>query len=299
MLSYLRKSILESEAQTLVNTVNIVGVMGKGLASQFKARHPDMFLAYKRICHEGLLDIGKLWLWKSPDQWVLNFPTKKHWRQPSKLAYIEAGLGKLTEEYEHRGIRELAFPRLGCGNGGLDWADVQPLMEQYLAPLPIPIYIHDYEADIGEPEHLEAALDKAFERSFDAFLDDLRVLLLTTGGNFKTVSNGTAFSASFSDAGDLHIERPNGVDKVSKDDLYEIWTLLFRGPVTRRRLSGGARQAAYYLFAIFSHLSYVRPVEMKAKDDITSTAIEILNKYAKIEIVSEIIEEKQSVFEWV
>ena len=71
-----------------------------------------------------------------------NFPTKKHWRKPSKLAYIDNGLKKFVDQYEERGIWEIAFPRLGCGNGGLDWADVAPLMEHHLKPLPIPVYIH-------------------------------------------------------------------------------------------------------------------------------------------------------------
>jgi O-acetyl-ADP-ribose deacetylase (regulator of RNase III) len=122
--------------------------MGKGLAAEFKRRYPEMFTAYQRLCQDGKLEIGKLWLWKANDQWVLNFPTKKHWRNPSKLSYVEAGLKKFLAEYERRGIREISFPRLGCGNGGLDWQDVKPLMEQYLRRLPIPAYIHDFEKDI-------------------------------------------------------------------------------------------------------------------------------------------------------
>ena len=128
MLKYHRASLLSSQAQTVVNTVNTVGVMGKGLASEFKARHPDMFRAYKKLCKEGKLDIGLLWLWRAPDRWILNFPTKKHWRQPSQPSYIELGLQKFVAKYDSRGIREVAFPRLGCGNGGLDWDEVQPLM---------------------------------------------------------------------------------------------------------------------------------------------------------------------------
>jgi O-acetyl-ADP-ribose deacetylase (regulator of RNase III) len=93
--------------------------MGKGLAASLKDRDPDMFKAYKRICDQKLLDIGQLWLWRSTPQWVLNFPTKKHWRRPSSLAYVEAGLKKFVAHFEAKGIREIAFPRLGCGNGGL------------------------------------------------------------------------------------------------------------------------------------------------------------------------------------
>jgi O-acetyl-ADP-ribose deacetylase (regulator of RNase III) len=152
MLIYHRTNLLDSNAQTLVNTVNCVGVMGKGIALEFKQRYPDMFKAYKRICDAGELEIGKLWLWSGRDQWVLNFPTKKHWRHPSKVEWIEAGLDKFVTEYVRRGITDISFPRLGCGNGGLNWErQVRPVMERYLAPLPINVYIHDFTKDVGLP----------------------------------------------------------------------------------------------------------------------------------------------------
>src|SRR5690242_10651893 len=121
MLLYRRTSLMESSAQTLVNTVNCVGVMGKGVAREFKERDLQMFAAYRRICEEKKLVPGKLWLWRGSDYWTLNFPTKIHWRNPSKLEWIEAGLKKFVTAYEKQGIREISFPRLGCGNGGLDW----------------------------------------------------------------------------------------------------------------------------------------------------------------------------------
>src|SRR6185369_4326034 len=130
MLIYRRTSILQSSAQTLVNTVNCVGVMGKGLAHAFKEREPSMFAAYKRICDEHRLEPGKLWLWRGSANWGLNFPTKVHWRNPSKLEWIEAGLEKFVAAYEAQGITEVSFPKLGCGNGNLDWEEVRPVMEQ-------------------------------------------------------------------------------------------------------------------------------------------------------------------------
>lgn len=92
MITYLKGDIFSSPAQVLVNTVNTVGVMGKGVALEFKKRYPAMFKSYERVCDEKQLEIGKLLLWKGPEKWVLMFPTKKHWRSPSKLEYIEAGL---------------------------------------------------------------------------------------------------------------------------------------------------------------------------------------------------------------
>ena len=142
MLTYLKGNLLSSPAQVQVNTVNTVGVMGKGIALQFKKKYPEMFTAYQRVCEKQQLDTGKLYLWKSPEKWVLMFPTKKHWRNPSRMEYIESGLQKFVNNYERLGIESIAFPKLGCGNGGLEWSAVKLIMEKYLRPLPISIYIY-------------------------------------------------------------------------------------------------------------------------------------------------------------
>ena len=110
MRIYRQTSLLESTAQTLVNTVNCVGVMGKGIAKHFKEREPEMFFEYKRICEKKLLAPGKLWLWRGADSLILNFPTKQHWRSPSKLEWIEAGLKKFVSDYQELGIIEISFP---------------------------------------------------------------------------------------------------------------------------------------------------------------------------------------------
>lgn len=99
MIEYIEGDIFESPAQVIVNTVNTVGVMGKGLALAFKKRYPDMFERYKQACDNDALTIGKLMLFYEADHWLLLFPTKKHWRNPSKLEYIEAGLAKFVSSY--------------------------------------------------------------------------------------------------------------------------------------------------------------------------------------------------------
>lgn len=142
LLQYIEGDMFTSPAQCIVNTVNIVGVMGKGIALTFKEKYPDMFLEYKKACSEGILNIGNLMIWHANDYDLLLFPTKEHWRGKSKLEYIERGLQKFLEIYEKEGITSIAFPKLGCGNGGLDWADVRPVMEKYLRGLPIDIYIY-------------------------------------------------------------------------------------------------------------------------------------------------------------
>jgi O-acetyl-ADP-ribose deacetylase (regulator of RNase III) len=143
MLTYRDDSIFDSPAQTLVNTVNTVGVMGKGLALAFKQRYPQMYPIYRQRCREGTFTVGRLQLWRGPDHWVLNFPTKEHWANPSRLPYLEAGLDRFLKTYVGQQITSIAFPRLGCTNGGLDWeGQVRPLMESRLRDVPIPVYIH-------------------------------------------------------------------------------------------------------------------------------------------------------------
>lgn len=137
-------NIFDSKCQTLVNTVNCVGVMGKGLALEMKKRYPLMFERYKYFCDNGLMDVGKLQLScvKEYDHNILNFPTKKHWKNPSKIEWIELGLKKFVDTYKYCGISSIAFPMLGCNNGKLKKEDVLPLMEKYLSQCDIDIEIY-------------------------------------------------------------------------------------------------------------------------------------------------------------
>ena len=132
--------LLAADVDALVNTVNCVGVMGKGIALQFKRRYPDVFKEYERACKAGEVHIGRM-LVVPTDQitgprWIIHFPTKKHWRSPSKLDYIDAGLADLTEVIKNLGLTSIAVPPLGAGNGGLEWATVEPRIEDMLADLP-------------------------------------------------------------------------------------------------------------------------------------------------------------------
>src|SRR5438094_656515 len=116
MISYVTGDLFSSPAKVLVNTVNIVGVMGKGIALRFKQTYPEMFKEYQVLCEAGQLQIGSLWVFRTPHKWILNFPTKMHWRKPSAPEYVEAGLRKFVATYAAQGITSIAFPRLGCGN---------------------------------------------------------------------------------------------------------------------------------------------------------------------------------------
>jgi len=271
MLIYRRTSILESSAQTLVNTVNCVGVMGKGLAQAFRAREPQMYETYKRICDDGLLSPGRLWLWRGSNGWVLNFPTKKHWHNPSKLEWIEDGLAKFVTAYEEQGIREISFPRLGCGNGGLDWDDVRPIMETYLSQVKIPVFIHDYTVDIGLPEHLEEIArilqnEVNAAASFEGFLSSLRRAVDLTGEGLVELGSDRRFGAKMNTEDDLEIEASDSSWIFELDDLRSVWLGLQRGLVTSDRAAWPVGGGGAPLLTILSLLPHVRPVEIQKAD---------------------------------
>lgn len=143
MLTIKLGNIFESNASTLVNTVNCVGVMGKGIALDYKKRYPDMHREYVELCKNGLVKPGKPYIYKDLlGASVINFPTKDHWKSPSKLSYIISGLEWFVEHYKELGITSIAFPPLGCGNGGLSWELVGPVMYKMLKDLPINIEIY-------------------------------------------------------------------------------------------------------------------------------------------------------------
>lgn len=272
MLMYRRTSLLESSAQTLVNTINCVGVMGKGLAQAFKEREPAMFAAYKRICDDRKLEPGKLWLWRGSDQWVLNFPTKVHWRNPSKIEWVEAGLAKFAAAYEEQGISEISFPRLGCGNGNLDWNDVKPVMEHYLGSLPIKIYVHDYIHAIGLPEHLELVAETmrgeyVADPSFESFRRSLEKVVSLGGDKFVELSSREAFRAHFTPSAELAIETGKTSWRLEEEVLRGVWLDLQAGLVTKKETGWSAREAGAPLLSILSLMPGLRPIEIQRRGD--------------------------------
>lgn len=228
MIRYIEGDIFNSPAQVLVNTVNTVGVMGKGIALEFKKRYPDMFQTYKEICDRRKLKTGSLVLCYEPDHWILLFPTKEHWRNPSRLDYIEAGLSKFSRTYAEKGISSIAFPRLGCGNGELNWADVQPVMERYLRDLPIDVYIYLGTGPDPIPEHRiqEKTVDwlrqNAKDMSFQGVEDDIRYNCSIVPFTFR--SGKKEWRVIWQEG--LNIESLNQDAKVfvNEDKFYEIWS---------------------------------------------------------------------------
>jgi uncharacterized protein YwgA/O-acetyl-ADP-ribose deacetylase (regulator of RNase III) len=142
--------LFDSKAQTLINTVNTVGIMGKGIALGFKKRFPDMYEDYLQRCRAGQLRLGQPYLYRRPVlPWILNFPTKGHWRSVSRLSDIQQGLEYLEKHHREWGITSLAVPPLGCGQGQLEWRVVGPVLLQALNRLSIPVELY---APHGTPD---------------------------------------------------------------------------------------------------------------------------------------------------
>lgn len=140
MVELTRGNILKAEAEALVNTVNCVGFMGKGIALQFKKAYPDNFEAYRKACAAGEVQPGRMHIFELRSmlnpKFVINFPTKRDWRASSRYEDIEAGLKALVSDVRRLGITSIAVPPLGCGLGGLDWNRVRPMIETAFAELP-------------------------------------------------------------------------------------------------------------------------------------------------------------------
>lgn len=154
MIKYKKGDLLEANAEALVNTVNTQGVMGKGIALQFKERFPVNFKLYANACKTGSIGVGKLYVVKEQTleglKIIINFPTKTEWFKKSQYSYIEEGLKDLLRIIHLENIQSIALPPLGCGNGGLKWEKVKPLMEKYLSSIPIDVIIFEPNEAIKE-----------------------------------------------------------------------------------------------------------------------------------------------------
>jgi O-acetyl-ADP-ribose deacetylase (regulator of RNase III) len=302
MIAYVHGSLFESPAKVLVNTVNTVGVMGKGIAKTFKQIYPRMFEQYQEYCENGQLEIGKLFLYKTPHKWVLNFPTKKNWRQPSEPEYIERGLQKFVDTYAVKGITSIAFPELGCGNGGLDWEGVvRPLMEQYLGKLPIDVFIYVYDRERRTPEHLSVSSMSRWLHSepqalpFDEVWLDLasalerqvRLCPFSGGDPFTAQSvvqgqagivlHGVRIEAEVREASDAEVSEVCrvGADGVliPRGCLFELWqNIRSYGFCTVSVMPASLAGLADYVMAALVKLPYLVPVKISSPSELSAGA---------------------------
>lgn len=172
-ISFKKGDMFSEAVDALVNTVNCVGVMGKGVALEFKKRWPDNYKEYKKLCSSKDLRPGKVFVFDTKQlfptdgpRFLVNFPTKDHWRAKSKLDYVESGLDALVEAIKDYGIKSIAIPPLGCGNGGLEWSDVKPLIIEKLDNLSnVDVRVFYPKEAFDEPEYSHPKFAMTFERA--------------------------------------------------------------------------------------------------------------------------------------
>jgi len=241
-------------------------VMGKGIAKDFKFIFPEMFREYQDRCENKAIDLGKLFLYRGPNKWVLNFPTKKHWRNPSKPEYIEAGLKAFVAGYARNGITSIAYPRLGCGNGELDWErQVRPLVEKHLGRLPIEVFIHHHWVQSGKPEHRDIQATKEWLRAepenlgFEEVWEDI-VNLLRAKKTFAALGTNSPFQAELVNAPEVGLVFADGGSFfIPKDSLLEAWQhLRSAGFISAASLVEGLDSRSDQVMALFAELPYVR-----------------------------------------
>lgn len=156
MLTIKKGNIFTTSCQTIVNTVNCVGVMGAGIAYECRLRYPKMYESYVELCKNKKLNIGMLWIWKTDEKWIINFPTKYHWRYESKEEYLEKGLQKFIDTYKEKGIKSVAFPLLGASNGGIPENISLSIMKRYLEKCDdIIIEIYHFDPNAYDDKYLE------------------------------------------------------------------------------------------------------------------------------------------------
>lgn len=266
MIEYIEGDIFESPAQVIVNTVNTVGVMGKGLALSFKQRYPDMFESYKLACEKHQFTMGKLMLYQEADHWILLFPTKENWRNPSKLEYIEKGLMKFVNSYADKHISSIAFPKLGCGNGELNWDDVRPLMEKYLKKLPIDVYIYLGFNNSNKPEHKEQLKtiqwlkENAKDMSFNGVVDDMKMIGPLIPYTFTY--NEETYTFSYDTGVTIYNETEHFF--IPEDQFYEIWDKI-RNLSIFKMPDEKSIQLLYALLFSLGYLSKIKILDSKSE----------------------------------
>ncbi len=276
MITYVYGDLFYSPARVLVNPVNTMGAMGAGLAYDFKRYFPDMFTQYQELCRADQFEVGQLLLYKTPHKWVLNFPTKKHWRAESKLEYLEAGLQKFATTFATLNIISVSFPLLGTGSGNLPVDEVRPLMEAYLGGLPITIFIHILPEDNDKQRAGRTRLQTWLQQpphdvTFDDFWKQV-VQAVRKQGTFTTL-NGTPTSFQVNATPrikdgrvNLKISPENGqAIFIPETQLQDLWQYIrLAGYVLPQNLPAGLEAHSGYMIALLAALECVQTVELAA-----------------------------------
>jgi O-acetyl-ADP-ribose deacetylase (regulator of RNase III) len=275
VIFYVEGNLFESPASVLVNTVNTVGVMGKGVAAAFRRLYPEMFGEYRALCEAGKIAIGTLWLYRTANKSVLNFPTKTHWRKPSKPEYVEEGLRTFVRVYQAAGISSVAFPALGCGNGGLDFqGQVKPLMERYLRDVKANVFVYPHRVSTAAPEHREIGQMSRWLRSVPEDLSFVEVWdelasLVASGPTFPCDDRTVRFHYQLStEPQGIRVSWSDGEYTLLYEQLLDIWQELRAVGFSECRVSGTSSSLlARAVQALLTQLPYVRSVRLAPSYD--------------------------------
>jgi len=278
MIVYVVGEHYQSPAQVLVNPVNTVGVMGSGIAFDFKRFFPDMFAQYQDLCEQDRLDIGQLLLYKTPHKWVLNFPEKRHYRASVRPEHIAEGLVKFVATHSEFGITSASFPALGQDDEKLDWnTDIRPMMEAYLNPLPILVYVHLDEPDnprTPQKRNIRSVRTWLTEQishvDFNKFWRDItraissKATIRVFDEQLERFHVGVAKGRN--KRGRNLVLRVNETPKpifLSESALRDLWAYIIRtGYALPQNLPSGLDQHARYIVPLLDQLEYISAVEM-------------------------------------
>lgn len=283
MITYVYGDLLTSPARVLVNPVNTVGTMSAGLAKDFKRYYPAMFTAYKDLCERDQFDVGQLMVYRTAHKWLLNFPIKKHYRANSRPEYIEQGLQKFVATYADQGITSVSFPQLGTGNGGLDWeAEVRPLMEAYLHPLPVSVYVHIHTGGAGDATESKAVpqptissyalrswlhgtpIAESFSTFYEALITALRrsPTLHTLDGIYAPFA-AQAEAPSRGRASLKITPKQQDAIRIYESLLMDLWHYIRRsGYVLPQNLPSGLDEHGAYLVPLLAQLETMQAVKL-------------------------------------
>jgi O-acetyl-ADP-ribose deacetylase (regulator of RNase III) len=282
-------NLLDSDAEALVNTVNTVGVMGKGIALQFRRRFPDMFRAYERAAKRREVCLGQMHVWETGamtgPRFVINFPTKAHWRARSRLPDIDAGLADLVRVVREKSISSIAVPPLGCGSGGLDWAEVKPLIESAFEQLP------DVDVRIFPPEGAPDAADMT-TRTARPTMTVAKAALIATMRRYSDIALDVSL---------IEVQKLMYFLQVAGEDMRLNYTKAHYGPYADNLRKALRSMEGHFITGFGDGSKFVQEAEpIKLLPGVSDEADRVLDRYpdtvARIERVGRLSEGFESAY---
>ena len=278
MLITVETEIFHSPARVLVNPVNTAGVMSSGVSAEFKRFFPDAFSRYRSLCEAGRIEPGRLFFFQADFRTVLHLPVKRHWRTAATAEIVESGLQKLAAVWADQGIHALAIPPFA--EGELDWDSViRPMLEIYLGPLPIPVYLHRSTPDTRRSiKQIDQSLNQPQQQvPFTRVWKDLGRAIRRTYGHFST-GDGRAYTIAFQDGTRYNRLVVTPADEnsigISAASLAELWdTFQSARMLLPSQFPSGLESAWPFLIPLLSKLEYVRVVRAAMGEATPSDAI--------------------------